>query len=302
MIPHIERTEESTVNVFQTIRKKEAPQSINGILVSLAVVLFIGIISTYFVEELPDVVVNLRNISKQALWVFVGGFAIGELFKRVAINRAKLTDEYKTAYEDACAAIKKNAETKKIVRAKEYCDEYANALYDSEKARILGDAGVSVEDYNEKYFAKNKREILTNFPDCGLSKKQFAAIRKANAVKKIAYNPDFLRTIEQTSRYVAPSDLHNEKRRDRINTISSAVFGFIGSVFCVSFIQNLIFHFSASVVFDAVVKLVMILIMITMKTQFGWSLIMDTSVSRLRLQKAEAERFFDWCDENPKTI
>ena len=301
MISHIENGDYQAVNVFQTIKKKETPQTINGVLIGLAVILFIGILSTYFVEELPNVVISLRDISKQALWVFLGGFAIGELFKRVAINRAKITEEYKTAYKEAAAAIKKNADAKKIARAKSYCDDYAEKLYDSEKRRILGDAGISIEDYNTKYIARNKREILAIYPECGLSKKQFKALNRANAVKKLSYNPDFLRTVEQTGRYVAPSDIHDEKRRNRWNMITSAVFGIVGSVFCVSFIQNLIFNFSAAVMFDAVVKIVMILIMIATKTQFGWSLIMDTAVGRLRLQKAESERFFDWCDENPKT-
>lgn len=301
MIQHIEQTGETSFNVFQTVRT-EKPKTINGILIALACLLFIGVLSTYFVEELPNVVINLRNITKQALWVFIGGFCIGELFKRVAINRAKMTDEYKTALEEAREAVKRNATAKKTARAKEYCDDYANTVYESEKARVLGDAGVSVEDYKTKYFSKNKGEILSIFPDCGLSKKQFKAIKRANAVKKISYNPDFLRTVERTSRNLAPSEIHDEKRRNMINTATSVVFGFIGSIFCVSFIQNLIFNFSVAVIFDAVVKIVMILIMIALKTQFGWSLIMDTVIGRLRLQKAEAERFFDWCDENPKTI
>ena len=298
MIP--EREEKPSVNVFQTIKKKEPPQSINGILIALAIILLIGILTTYFVEELPDVVVDLRDISKQALWVFVGGFAIGELFKRVSVNRARNTKEYQEAQKEARTAVKKNAESKKTARAKAYCDDYAEKLYSSEKSRILGDAGVDVKEYEDKYFSLNKREIKRAHPDCTLSKKQFKAIRKANAVKKISYNPDFLRTVERTSRYIAPSELHDVKRRDTWNTVTSAGLGLVGSVFCVSFVQNLIFNFSSAVIFDAVVKVVMILIMIATKTQFGWSLVMDTEMSRLKLQKAEAERFSDWCDENPE--
>ena len=107
MISQIEHQQSVKEDVF--IIKPPAQKTVNSILVTIAILLFVGVMSTYFVKEIPNVIVDIRNISSQALWVFIGGYAIGEIFKKVAINRARTTKEYKEAKEATENAFEENA-------------------------------------------------------------------------------------------------------------------------------------------------------------------------------------------------
>ena len=130
-----EREEKPTnTTIYQTVVKPAKNKTVsreslvNGIIIAIVAVLLLGILATYFVEALPDVVVDVRELSKQALWVFVGGYAIGELLKIVFVNRARNAKEYKEAKEKAETELAKIVSEKKNDKIKEYCEEYADTL------------------------------------------------------------------------------------------------------------------------------------------------------------------------------
>lgn len=300
MISQIEHQETIKEDVF--IIKPPAQKTVNSILVTIAILLFVGVMSTYFVKEIPNVIVDIRNISSQALWVFIGGYAIGEIFKKVAINRARTTKEYKEAKEETKKAFEENAKNKRLGYEKEYCEDYSDRHYKAEIRRILKSAMISEEDYYKKYFSLNKFEIKEKYPDNKLSKIQLKTIKKANSVKKIYYNADFLRSVEVANKNVSPSDLYNVQRKNVVNTIVSAITGFFACLFCASFAKDLIFSFSMDVLFEAVVKTIAIITMIAFKTQFGWSLVMETEINRLNLQTQEANNYALWFEEKYSVI
>lgn len=284
------------------IKKTTTQKAINAILITVACLLFVGVLCTYFVKEIPNVVFDIRNVTYQALWVFIGGYAIGEIFKKVAINRARETKEYKEAKEKAKKAFEENEKNKLNGREKEYCEYYSDSHYEAEIRRVLNGAKINEEIYYEKYFSLSKEEILRNYPDCKLSKIQLKAIAKANNVKKIYYNADFLRLLEPTNKNVSPSELFNVQRKNYINSIMSAITGFLACIFCATFAKELLFSYSPEILFEAVVKTIAILAMVAFKIQFGWSLVMETEINRFKLQTQEAKNYALWCEENKLII
>ena len=97
MISNME--ENKTVkNEITVVRKPPTQKTVNSILIVAAAIIFIVVIFSYFVEDLnifADLTIN--ELTSGALWVCVGCFSISEIIKKIAINRAKLTDEYLTA-------------------------------------------------------------------------------------------------------------------------------------------------------------------------------------------------------------
>lgn len=293
------KTENLKENVY-IVNKTPTQKTINSILITIAILLFLGVMSTYFVKELPNVVIDVREISSQALWVFIGGYAIGEIFKTVAINRARNTEEYKETKKSTLNALELNVKNNKSGKEKEYCQYYSEQHYKTEIKRILTAGRITEEDFYNKYFSLNKKELKEKYPNLLLSKKQLKTIKEANTVKKIYYNADFLRTVETTNKKVAPSEVYNVQRKNFFNAITSGVTGFLACLFCASFARELIFSFSPDILFEAVVKMIAIIAMIAFKTQFGWSLVMETEINRLKLQESEAKKYSAWFDSIQK--
>ena len=46
--------------------------------------------------------------------------------------------------------------------------------------------------------------------------------------------------------------------------------------------------------------MIAIIAMIAFKTQFGWSLVMETEINRLKLQESEAKKYSAWFDSIQK--
>ena len=304
-----EREEKPTnTTVYQTIVKPAKIKTVsreslvNGVIIAIVAVLLLGILATYFVEDLPDVVVDVRELSKQALWVFVGGYAIGELLKIVFINRARNAKEYKEAKEKAETELAKIVSEKKNDKIKEYCEEYADTLYEDNQKLALAGSNISFDTFTSKYMALRKKEILATYPDDGLTKSQLKAIARANAVKKERYNPEFLTSTQGNVVQSVPSGRFNARARNLTNTILSAVFGAISSLFCISFVNEIVFNMSKEILLAAIVKIVVLTLCVALKLIFANSLVFDTEIGRFELQASEAKAYLRWYDGQKQSV
>lgn len=272
--------------------KSPSGNAINVILYITASVLFVAVLSTYFVKDLPGAVLIVKDVAVDALWVILGGYAIGEIFKRIFINKARATEIYQTAKKETQETLDSLTDEERSKRA-EYCKEYEDKIYETTRDRILKDANIDDKVYEEKYSTLSAGDIK---PSEELSKRQVKALKTIYRLKRIHYNPDFLNMTVSTNVKHSPSDMYDTERADRNNTISSALFAVIGGFFGVTFAGELIFSFSLSILFTAVVKTILIVIMAAFKANFGWNLVMKTEINRLQLQKGEAKNLKRWCN------
>lgn len=272
---------------------------INGVILTIASVLFLGILATYFVRDLPSFVLNIREVSLQAVWVIAGSYAIGELLKIVFINRARSSTEYTTAKTDAETELKKIS-GQKNGRVKEYCEHISKEIFDNNRKCILAGSKLTLAVFETKYQALSTKEILQRFPEDNLSKAQLRAIKRANAVKKEIYDTSFLISIaDDNNATQVPSKRYNSEKRNRKNSITSLLFSIVAGVFGVTLVKSLIFDFSLAILLEVIIKIIIMLFSIGLKLIFVNSLVFKTEIGRFNLQKTEAQAYMNWYEENP---
>lgn len=288
-----------TVNITQTTPSPIGSETlVNRTLYAIIAVLFVAVVSTYFVEDLPGFVIDLRSMAIDALWLMLCCYTIGELAKRIYINKARATKEYGEAKQAAREALE-GLTADELERRVEYCTAYEDELYATEVKRLLKNASISEADYVEKYAALSAKEVRKQYPT-ELSKKQLKKLDEINRVERVHYDPSFLNSTTPTRARQAPSEMYDVGREDRKNMISSAVASVFSGFFGVTLAGELIFSFSLAVLFSAIVKVTLTLIFTSLKANFGWNLVMKTEISRYEMQKTEAGNLKSWCVKNPK--
>lgn len=295
MISNIE--ENKTVkNEITVVKKAPTQKTVNSILIVAAAIIFIVVIFSYFVEDLNIFAdLTLNELTSGALWVCIGCFSISEIIKKIAINRAKLTNEYLTAKEQTEKEFAYYSKIGALKYADEYCREYERELLKDSRTRLLSSVGIEYKDYESMYLAKSTWYLRKTYK--GLSTKQLWMIHKANRVKQVSYNPDFLRTTVKVRKNIAPSSAHDSDKKNMINTITS-FFTSIGSgIFAFTIARDLVVSFTIASMIEAAIKVAVIIMSSAFRASFGWNLITDTEVSRLRLQSAESKECIKWSME-----
>lgn len=282
------------------IKKAPTQKTINGILFGAAVIIFIAVIASYFVELNIFTDISIKELSTGAAWVFIGCFSISVITKQISINRARQTDEYKTQCKKTQDTLDDYARKGLLVYAYEYCKDYELKSLYYNRYKYLYPVGISVETFVEKYLAKSIFELWKNEKD--LSFKQIIAISKANSVKIKPYNPDFLRSTVNTYSTTSPSGRFNTNRKNIGYTIRTLLAGLGGSLFVVAITKDLFVAFSTAALIEAVIKTTIIIISAAFSSAFGWNLIMETDMNRLRLQETEAKACADYATAKLKEV
>lgn len=294
------KTEGLNVTYAPVVKEqKTSEEIINKVLYVIVAILFCAVLSTYFVEDLPDFVPEVRGIAIDAIWLILCCYTIGELVKRIFINKARSTVEYQKAKETTKTALEGLTE-EELERRGEYCAAYEEEVYAAELKRLLKNANISEEDYEGKYRLLTVKEIKVLYPNNGLSKKQLSDLKEINRLKRVRYNPAFLMTTVSISSARSPSEMYDSERELRRNSFTSAITSIVSGFFGATFAGELIFSFSSAILFAAVVKITITLITAALKANFGWNCAMKTEINRFLLQQTEVKKLKHWCAINPK--
>ena len=287
------------VTYAPTIKQKNvSPEGfMNGILCIIVAVLFAAILSAYFVEDAGGMLVELQDFAVEALWVIVCTYIIGELCKRIFINKARSTKFFQDKKKETEAELFSLTDEEREKRF-EYCKEYEKNTFEAERDRLLKESGISLRDYVEKYQTLSKKELLARYPNDKLSKMQLNKLQEIRKIKPVRYNPDFLNITVKTVVGISPSEMYDVDKENGINMISSALLSIFGGVFGVSMAGELIFSFTPAAVFAAVVKTTITLITVALKARFGWNLVMRTEINRLGVQASEVKNLKRYCVKN----
>lgn len=288
--------ERENVTNITVIKKAPTQKSVNNILIAAAVFIILTVILSFFAELNIFTDITIKELSSSALWVFVGSYSVSSILKQVGINRAKETKEYRTQKEQTEKELQEIAEGGAFIYADEYCRAYElNAMREA-REHVLIPVGLTLDMFDSKYKAKSIFYLAKNNKE--LSFKQLIAISKANAVKLEYYNSDFLRRTVYSKRKKAPSAQHDTNARNVAYNIRSFILGFMGCAFAVSIAKELVFSFSMAAVVAALIKIALIVISGSFALSFGWNLIMDTEINRLKLQVEEAQACEKWTNKN----
>lgn len=292
------------VNVYYAPKNKTEDSAtlpeliINRTLYAMVAVLFLAVFSTYFVKDVPGFVLEFRSLALSAIWLILACYIIGELVKRIFINKARATNEYQNAKKAAEDELEKLTEAESE-RREEYCVAYEESVYNAELKRQLKNAHINEIDFFEKYRSLTVKEIKELYPDSRLSKSQFKALRAINRIKRVRYNPSFLTSTTKISVFKSPSEMYDADEENRRNSITSAITAIVSGIFGTALVGELVFSFSPAVLFAAVVRVTITLITAALKANFGWNCIMRTEISRFYVQKKEAGALKRYCALNP---
>ncbi|MBQ8393954.1 MAG: hypothetical protein IJX49_00085, partial [Clostridia bacterium] len=104
-----------------------------------------------------------------------------------------------------------------------------------------------------------------------------------------------------TDDMLSPSEMYNTKRANARDNIQSFILGIFSAVGIGFVFSDVILNFSLVVLFEAIIKTIMIGVTLGLKATFGWNLgIME--IQRNKLRASEARACMKWGKENPKIV
>ena len=276
----MERIEEREYNQVSATYIMPRPITVESIinksLWTVFVVLILAVLSTFFVEDVPDAIVDLQQLAIDGLWLILCGFTIGELLKQIYRNKGRSTQEYKTVKAEADKELE-SLTTEELAVRREYCKAYEDDEYNRCFERLLFAAGITEEQY-KKYAYLTAKELKRRFPE--LSKYQRKTIAEINRLKPIYYDPSFFLSMSQSEGRQSPSQMYNADKENKRNTLTSVLTSCVSSLCALSFAGDIIFSFSLATLVAAIVKVTTIIIFGSFKAVFGWNLAMGTEFSR----------------------
>ena len=281
---------ERTGNTYILPKKLTAEAVINKALWTTFYILIIAVFATFFVEDVPNVIVDARQIAIDGLWLMLCSFSIGELVKQIYRNKGRETKEYKDAKASADEALIALT-TDELYARTEYCKEYENNEYMRSFECLLATAGLSKDEY-QQYVAMSKRELKRCKQK--LSRLQVNSIYKLNNLTRIHYDPSFFLYGFHDGGRLSPSEMYDAEARNRNNTIKSVFFTIAGSLCATSMAGSIIFSFSQAALIAAVIKITTIIIFSYFKAVFGWNLSMRTEMGRYAVTVKECNALKAW--------
>ena len=298
MVDKLSKEMSSGLNVTTILKqpkKLKSSEIINKTLYGAIALLLVAILSTFFVEEIPGFVLDFRSIAIDAVWIMAASYTIGELFKLIFINKAKATEEYAKAKDMAENALNSLTSFELEHRA-EYCKAYSEDLYNRHLKRLLSNIDVTEEEYMEKYHLLNYRELKAKY-GLDVPKVKLKELAKINHLKRCDYNPEFFSATIDKDGNLVPSQMYDEDKENRKNRITTAFTSMASGFFCVTFAGNFIFSFSIAALFMAIVKITSVIIFASLKANFGWNLVMKTSISKYLLKVREVKNLKHYCSK-----
>ena len=294
-----ENKPETQTNITYNLpRPLTAENVINKALWGVLALLVLAVLATFFVEDLPGVVLNIRDIARDSLWVMFCCYSIGELLKKIYRNKGRSTDEYATAKKAAQDALDSLTEDE-LAERNNYCREYEDKAFELVLSRRLTSIGISNDDYWEKYAGLTKKELQERY-GATLPKSTICALAKANKIKKMAYDPSFFLSTVHTEMGLSPSQMYNSHKEDVRDTISSIGTTFISSLCAVSIAGDLIFSFGTAALFAAIIKITITVIVGSFKATRGWNLAMVTEINHYLITVKECKNLKAYCAAKAK--
>lgn len=288
-----------SVTYAPTIKQKKvsAEATMNVVLWIIFAVLFLAIISSYFVKDAGEILIEIRDFAVQALWLTVGSYSMGEICKIIFINKAHTTETYVSKKQETEKELSSLTD-EQLEKRFEYCKDYEQTAFETQRDRLLKSVSIDLKTYESKYQTLNKRELLSRYPNDNLSKAQIKVLQAIRKIKPVHYNPDFLNTTVKTNSTLAPSEMYDADKENGKNIILSMIFTFFSGAFAVSVAAELIFSFTPAALFAALVKTAITLITVAMKARFGWNLVMRTEINRFCLQISEVKNLKRYCEKH----
>lgn len=174
-----------------------------------------------------------------------------------------------------------------------YCREWEKNELNDSRERILADAGITLEVFNQNYLKYSVKEIKRKYAE--LSEFELKTIRRAKRAKRLHYNEDYLSVYNKYGHRKSPSQRLTTKTIERLNTLRILITTAITSLFGVSMALELITDFSLATAVMCLVKIIIILFFGTVGMVGGYNMTAVKAVEEMNIKADEQNRFIKWC-------
>ena len=262
----------------------------------LVVGLFVAIILAFLAEFMFDLKINWKEVGIDTGIVAACTVAIYLLLCSFAQRRGRKTERYGKAAERLQDMNREIIEHNLSDKVRDYCREWERKQLDSDRSAILNSAGITIEEYKEKYQALDKRELKKKFPN--LTRLQLKIIGRAGRVRTAHYDENYLFANRRKSigSHKSPSGGLTTRTLNAIDYIRTICTTVLTSLFSASILQEVIFNPSKETVIKLVVKLAVIVTFAALGMVGGYNFSTVKEVNEMNSKSDEMENFIRWCD------
>ena len=267
---------------------------VDGITLTVVGILLVVIFMVYLTNVAFDTDIDLKDFGMQAFILYFCTLSVNLLLRSYGRRKGRTTKPWQEArrkVEDNNNLILSCGFSGMTF---DYCRQWEESELENAQIRILSYAGITIEDFREKYRVYCKKELQEKFPE--LTKLQIKYIRRAARVKRLRYNEKYLEVSEKRHGLRAsPSGAYTSREVTFLQTVKLIVSGLVTSLFSASLTLEIISEPTFATVVGCCVKIVMLLIFSAYGLVNGYQLTATREPEEMNVKANEQERFMQWC-------
>ena len=243
-----------------------------------------------------DLKINWKEVGIDTGIVAACTVAIYLLLRSFAQRRGRKTNQYVKAAGRLQSINREIIEKNLAEKVRDYCREWERKQLDSDRSAILNSAGITIEEYHEKYQTFDKRELKQKYPN--LSRLQLKIIGRAGRVRTAHYDENYLFANRRKiiGIHKSPSGGLTTRTMNAIDYIRTICTTVLTSLFSASILQEVIFNPSKETVIKLVVKLAVIVTFAALGMVGGYNFSTVKEVNEMNSKSDEMENFVRWCE------
>lgn len=267
---------------------------VDGITLTVVGILLVVIFMVYMTNVAFDTEIDLKNFGMQAFILYFCTLSVNLLLRSYGRRKGRTTQPWQEAK-------KKVEDNNNLILSGgygaftfDYCRSWEESELENATIRILSYAGISIEDFRDKYRVYGKKELREKYPE--LTSFQIKYLRKAARVKRLRYNEKYLEISEKRNGLrSSPSGAYTSREVTFLQTIKLVVSGLVTSLFSASLTLEIISEPTFATVVGCCVKIVMLLIFSAYGLVNGYQLTATREPEEMSMKANEQERFMQWC-------
>lgn len=268
-------------------------------IIVMIVGLFLAIVCIFFVNFIIEPEIKWKEVGIDTVLISVCTVSIYILLRIYAQRKGRKTDEWRESFGRLHGKGERVIEGNYSPYALPYCRAWEEERLDSERKAVLTEAGLTLEEFKEKYCEHKGKELKETFPK--LTKYQLKTVRRAQRIKRIRYNERYLAVNAGERRRRAPSDENNTKRVNRFEIARILLTTFAFTFFTASLLREITIEFSWEAVIRCVIKVATIIFFGAIGMVSGYNFATVKEVQEMNSKSDELDNFMKWVDKNRKT-
>lgn len=267
---------------------------VDGITLTVVGILLVVIFMVYLTNVAFDTDIDLKDFGMQAFILYFCTLSVNLLLRSYGRRKGRTTKPWQEARRKVEGNNNLILSCGFSGMTFDYCRAWEESELENAQIRILSYAGITIEDFRDKYRAYDRKELQEKYPE--LTKLQIKYIRRAARVKRLRYNEKYLEVSEKRHGFrVSPSGAYTSREVTFLQTVKLIITGLITSLFSASLTLEIISEPTFATVVGCCVKIVMLLIFSAYGLVNGYQLTATREPEEMNVKANEQERFMQWC-------